>query len=63
MEDGKLSQQLFGKGLHKPKNRFKDVVKNNLKALTVELEDREQTMGNWSTWLVGCLCFMAYQPL
>uniref|UniRef100_A0A0L8FWH2 Uncharacterized protein n=1 Tax=Octopus bimaculoides TaxID=37653 RepID=A0A0L8FWH2_OCTBM len=49
MQDDGLSKQLFYGELqrgklptHKPKKRFRDVDKSNLKALIVEVEDREQ---------------------
>ena len=56
MEDDRLPKQLFYGELrgkrprHKPKDRFKDVVKNNLKAVSIDVEDWEKMTENRSVW-------------
>ena len=70
MEDSRLPKQLFYGELqhgkrprHKPKKRFKDVVKVNLKTLGINVEDWERMATNRSVWrrLVydGCKRFEA----
>jgi hypothetical protein len=48
---------------HEHKKRFKDAVKNNLKALSINDEDLEKTSENRSVWrkviYVGCKGFEA----
>ena len=57
MEDDRLPKQLFygeviiGKRpQHKPKKRFKDVVKNNLKALGIDVNNWETLAANRAHW-------------
>ena len=70
MEDSRLPKQLFYGELqlgkrprHKPRKRYKDVVKNNLKILGINVEDWEKSATNRPTWrrLVyeGCRSFEA----
>ena len=65
MEDGRLPKQQFYKQLqwgkrprHKPKKRFKDVIKNNLKTLGINFEGWERTATNRTIWrrLVYDIC-------
>uniref|UniRef100_A0A0L8H6B5 Uncharacterized protein n=1 Tax=Octopus bimaculoides TaxID=37653 RepID=A0A0L8H6B5_OCTBM len=57
MQDDKLPKQLFYRELqcgkrpsHKPKKRFRVIVKRNLKALNVKVEDWEQMKQDRSVW-------------
>ena len=72
MQDCRLPKQLFYGELqlgkrprHKPKKRYKDVVKHNLKVLGINVEDWEKSATNRPTWrrLVyeGCRRFEAKQ--
>ena len=58
MDDDRLPEQLlYGelqrgrRQIHKPKKRFKDVVQNNLKAISIDVEDWEKmTENRLSVW-------------
>ena len=56
MGGGKLPKQLFygqltrGKRPHKPRKRYKDVLKSNLNVLEIDVDDWEPLTENRASW-------------